>query len=263
MLAPRKLGRRRKRGAMAETRGFEPVPIAAILAGLSRAEPPRLVLLRRAAAGIGSSPGTLLCLSASFNPLTRAHAALIEQATRLFPPRETLLLLATVNVDKAVTGLPLDCRLDLLLRYANPRPGVSVGVVAYGRFADKLEAIRAAYPADTRVLFLLGFDTLVRLFDGKYYADREASLRRLFDGSEYVVANRDADPRAVETFLARPEVAPFAPRIHVVRLAADLASVSATEVRTLLSRGESVADLVPPEILAALMDAWRGLRPQP
>lgn len=236
------------------------MPIAAILAGLSLEEPPRLALLRRAPAGDAASPGTLLCLSASFNPMTTAHAGLIVEATRLFPPRETLLLLATANVDKAVTGLPLDRRLDLLLRYAERRPGVSVGVVAHGRFADKLKAIREAYPAGTRVVFLLGLDTLVRLFDGKYYNDREASLKQLFDESEYVVANRGADAlEAVETFLARPEIAPFAHRIHPVRLPAGLANVSATDVRGRLSRGEPVLDLVPSEILAALVDAWRDL----
>ena len=235
--------------------------IADLLAGVSPTDPPQLAFVRRAFAGIGVLPGTLLCLSASFNPMTMAHAVLIREGGRLVSPQETLLLLATVNVDKGVEGLPLERRFDLLHRFAESRPNVSVAAVGHGRFVDKLEAIRAAYPAGTRVVFLLGFDTLVRLFDPKYYADRGASLTRLFDGSECIVANRGGNaPSAVEAFLVRPEVAPFAHRIHVVRLPADLAAVSATEVRARLARGEPFGELVPPEIRPSLADWARRLR---
>jgi len=230
--------------------------IADRLAGLSPTKAPQLVFLRRAPEGIGGAPGTLLCLSASFNPMTVAHAVLVDEGSRLASPQEVLLLLATANVDKHGEGLPLEQRLDLLLRFAEPRPRVSVAAVYHGRFVDKLDGIRAAYPDATRVRFLLGFDTLVRLFDAKYYDDRDASLTRLFEGSECIVANRGENtPNVVDAFLGRPEVAPFAHRIRLVRLPMDLAAVSATEVRGRLSRGEPVADLVPPEIRAPIA-AW-------
>jgi nicotinic acid mononucleotide adenylyltransferase len=188
--------------------------------------------------------------------MTVAHTVLIREGSRLVSPQETLLLLATVNVDKSGEGLPLEQRFDLLLRFAESRSHVSVAAVGHGRFVDKLEAIRAAYPVGTRVVFLLGFDTLVRLFDPKYYTDREASLTRLFDGSECVVANRGGNASSdVEAFLTRPDVFPFAHRLHPVRLEADVAAVSATEVRARLSRGEPIAELVPPEIQPSL-EAW-------
>jgi nicotinic acid mononucleotide adenylyltransferase len=195
--------------------------------------------------------------------MTTAHTGLIEEASRLLPPREILLLLATANVDKGGEGLPLERRFDLLLRFAESRSNVSVAAVAHGRFVDKMEAIRAAYPSDTRLIFLLGFDTLVRLFDPKYYTDREASLTRLFDRSECIVANRVADTLSdIEAFVARPDVAPFAHRMHSIRLPAHLAAVAATDVRARLTRGEPIAELVPPEILASLEHWWRDLRQQ-
>lgn len=246
---------------MAESMRLAPGRIADLLAGLSQVEPPRLVFLRRAPAGVDALPETLLCLSASFNPMTVAHAALVHEGIRLVSPREILLLLATANVDKRGEGIPLEQRFDLLLRFAENRPRVSVAAVYHGRFVDKLDAIRAAYPTATRVVFLLGFDTLIRLFDPKYYTDRTGSLARLFAGSECVVANRGQHaPDAVQAFLARPDVAPFAERIHPVRLPARLAGLSATEIRARLSRGEPIAELVPPEILAPLEACWRGLR---
>lgn len=239
----------------------ERVRIADRLADLSPTRPPQLVFLRRAPAGIGGGPARLLCLSASFNPMTVAHAVLVDEGSGLVSPQEVLLLLATANVDKQSDGLPLEQRLDLLLRFAAPRPHVSVAAVYHGRFVEKLDAIRSAYPGETRVVFLLGFDTLVRLFDPKYYEDRDASLARLFTGCECIVANRGADtPHVVDAFLVRSEVAPFAHRIRVMRLPTDLAMVSATEVRRRLSRGEPVVELVPPEIQRPL-DAWgRRLR---
>jgi len=189
--------------------------------------------------------------------MTTAHAGLIEEASAVLPPHEVLLLVAIANVDKAIAGLPLHARLDLLGRFADRRPAVSIGVVAHGRFVDKLEAIRGAYPDDTRVVFLVGFDTIVRVFDAKYYADRAAALAALFRGSEFLVANRGADtPSVVTALLDRPDVAPFAHRIRVIRLPEHLADVSATEVRARLARGEAVTALVPPEISPSLA-AWR------
>lgn len=246
---------------MTERKRLNPARIAEILAGLNPAGPPRLAFLRRAAPGIRGRPGTLLCLSASFNPLTMAHAALVREGSRHIPAGEILLLLAIANVDKSGEGLPWARRFELLLRFAGSRPRLSVAAVHHGRFVDKLEAIRTAYPEATRVVFLLGFDTLVRLFDPKYYGDRKGSLTRLFDGSECIVANRGTDaPGAVEGFLARPDVAPFADRIHPIRLPGDLAAVSATEVRARLARKESIAGVVPPEIRPSLEAWWRGRR---
>jgi nicotinic acid mononucleotide adenylyltransferase len=244
-------------GFVRDTKELNPSRICEILAGLSLGAPPRLAFVRRAPEGIDARAATLLCLSASFNPMTMAHAALLREGRRVFPAQETLLLLATANVDKSGEGLPLERRFDLLLRFAESRSDMSVAAVAHGRFVDKMEAIRVAYPSDIRLIFLLGFDTLVRLFDPKYYTDREASLSQLFEGSECAVANRGADaPDAVERFITRPDVSPFTRRIHLIRLPADLAELSATAVRARLARGESIRDLVPPEILAPL-EAWR------
>ena len=122
-----------------------------------------------------------------------------------------------------------------------------MAAVAQGRFVDKMRAIHRSYPAGIRLIFLLGFDTLVRLFDPKYYTDREASLSALFDGSECVVGNRAPEPpEVVDAFLARPEVSPFAGRIRLVQLSPGLAEQSATL---------PITDLVPPE-LGEPLEAW-------
>ncbi len=226
-----------------------------LLAGLDPKGPPRLTFARRASAGIGERPAGLLCLSASFNPLTVAHVWLIREASWIVFPDEVLLLLARANVDKAVSGFPLERRLTLLTRFVETRPAFSVAACSHGRFVDKAAAIRTHYPAGTRVTFLVGFDTLVRLFDSKYYADREESLSALFKVSDFIAANRAPDPpEAITTFLTRPDVAHFAHRIRVIQLPPEIAAISATQIRSHLARGESVTDLVPPEIGPQLVE---------
>ncbi len=227
----------------------EEMRISGLLADLDLNGPPRLADIRKAPARIPATGGNLLCLSASFNPLTTAHVWLIQEASRLVPPDEVLLVLAKTNVDKGVTGFSLERRLLLLTRYAEARPNFSVAAASHGRFVDKAEAIRLHYPENTRLTFILGFDTLVRLFDAKYYSDSRAALGALFAQSDFVVANRAPEPpEAVQTFLDRPDVQPYATHIQIIRLPADIAAISATEIRTRLARGESATGLVPPEI---------------
>jgi nicotinamide-nucleotide adenylyltransferase len=224
-----------------------------LIADLDPAGPPRLGCVRRAPRGIGSSGGTLLCLSASFNPITQAHLRLIDEARALVSPQEVLLLLSLANVDKPIRGLPLERRVRLLLAVADTDPGVSVALASHGRFVEKSAAVRMAYPPGTRPHFLMGFDTLTRLFDPRYYTDSRAALAALFADGEVIAANRaPASPEALRAFLARPDVSPYADRIHPIRLPAEVAALSATEVRTRLAHGQPVAGLVPPETLPLL-----------
>jgi nicotinamide-nucleotide adenylyltransferase len=241
---------------MPESRRRVAAEVEAEVAALDPAGPPRLAFFRRAPGGLREQPGTLLCLSASFNPLTVAHERLVTDAGRLIASDEILLLLSRANVDKGVDGFPLADRLELLLGYAARRPTVSVAAVSHGRFVDKARAIRPRYPEGCRLLFLLGLDTLVRLFDPKYYADMAEELAALFAAAEVVASNRAPEPpEALHAFLDRPEVEPFRERIHPLALPADIAGVSATEVRRRLARGESPAGLVPPEILPLIQGA--------
>ncbi len=227
--------------------------LQAALAELPAGCPPRLAFLHRAPGDPGAGGDTLLCLSASFNPITLAHLALVRAAATLVPPGEVLLLLSLANVDKEMTGLSLERRAEILLAVAARRPAFSVALASHGRFVEKLAAIRACYPAAASPVFLLGADTLIRLFDPRYYTDRAAALERLFAGSRVIAATRAPHgPEALAAFLARPDVAPYAARIAAVELPAHLARISATDVRARLARGDSVAHLVPPEALPLL-----------
>jgi len=211
--------------------------------------PPQAAILRQAPEGVQRSGGVVGVMSASFNPPTRAHLRMTEEADRLCAFDEVLLLLARTNVEKDLYGAPLEARLLMMEALARPRPFCSVAAVSHPRFVDKAAALVPLYPAGADICFIVGYDTLVRLFDPRYYADMRGELEGLFTRARFVAANRgEHTPEAVRHFLDRPECRGFVDRIRVMELDARHAGMSSSEVRERLRRGEAVDDLVPEEV---------------
>lgn len=214
---------------------------------------PRIELVHRAESAI-SEPGKRLGIfSGSFNPLTLAHAKMIEDTIAEYQLDELLLLLAKANVDKTVFGLPLAARLLTLKRYTKNRGKFSVGVSSHGRYIDKVTALKVILPPETEFHFIVGYDTLVRIFDPKYYTDFHTELGELFVDARFIVANRaEADVETIASFMDQPEIRQYVPYVSCLLLPDVYAYMSSTEVRELLKRGEAIEHLVPPSILAML-----------
>ncbi|CZS98732.1 related to cytidylyltransferase family protein [Rhynchosporium agropyri] len=137
-------------------------------------------------------PKTIYILDSSFNPPTLAHARIIlsalQSSTSTSIPHRVLLLLAIQNADKAPKPASFEERLammeifagDLLAKFkssAVSQPeqnevGIDIGVTTLPYFAHKYPHISPseAYPLpETEQVHLIGYDTLVRLLDTKYY----------------------------------------------------------------------------------------------
>ena len=214
---------------------------------------PRIELVHRAEPPISERGKKLGIFSGSFNPLTLAHTKMIEDTITEYQLDELLLLLAKANVDKGVFGLPLAARLLTLERYTKIREKFSVGVSSHGRYIDKVTALKAILPAETEFHFIVGYDTLVRIFDPKYYTDFHAELGELFIEARFIVANRgESDIQTIESFLNQPEIRRYIPYVSCLLLPDVYAYMSSTEVRELLKRGESIEHLVPSSILTML-----------
>ncbi|KAI4199359.1 MAG: hypothetical protein LQ350_004648 [Teloschistes chrysophthalmus] len=143
---------------------------------------------------------TLHVLDSSFNPPTRAHLRIALSALRssTYPkPHRLLLLLATQNADKAPKPAAFEQRLammtvfaqDLLDKYSTSPSqntssyeanrddlAVDIGVTKKPYYNDKAVAIEESRQyADAKTneqpqqVHLLGFDSLIRLLDRKYY----------------------------------------------------------------------------------------------
>ncbi|KAL9098739.1 MAG: hypothetical protein Q9163_005654 [Psora crenata] len=139
-------------------------------------------------------PKTLYILDSSFNPPTLAHLRICTTAllhdskakAQEYGRKRLLLLLATHNADKAPTPASFEQRVTMmalfaqdLLRQLAPQlthhttPAVDVGVTKLPLFVDKVREIEQSGEygdgKELEQVHLIGFDTLTRLLDTKYY----------------------------------------------------------------------------------------------
>lgn len=127
---------------------------------------------------------TLYVLDSSFNPPTRAHYRIARSALLQdhgSSPKRLLLLLATQNADKATMPTSLGDRLMMMTLFAEellndihqdePPLTVDVGLIKQPYFHDKAAAIDESdvYQEQPQQVHLIGFDTLIRIFNTKYY----------------------------------------------------------------------------------------------
>ena len=164
-------------------------------------------------------PRILYVLDSSFNPPTRAHLRIASSALleRLEPDSRLLLLLATQNADKPSKPALFEDRLTMMELFANDLrshlatstasqgqtssmehiPAIDIGVTKKPYFIDKASAIEASgiYPAPLEQVHLTGYDTLIRIFNAKYYPPEHtlAPLAPLFSQHRLRVTLRPSD----------------------------------------------------------------------
>lgn len=221
------------------------------LEGLDPQAPPQWRWVHRARPGAQR----IGVLSASFNPPTRAHVALVETAQEAFYLEESVLLLAITHVEKPLAEFGLRERLEMLQAIALGRPGWSVALCNRARFFEKARALRAAVGEGPELFFIVGGDTMVRLFDPRYYLDlpMASALEQFFQTARLLVAPRSPwDRSSLEAFLKDPTRETYRARIAFLPLDPAFGTLSSSEVRRRLAQGEPVDTLVPPEILPRL-----------
>jgi len=167
-------------------------------------------------------PKTLYILDSSFNPPHLAHfriaASALDSSDSTAPSKRLLLLLATQNADKDHKPAALEHRLammtifaeDLLRSLSKERKEagsitVDIGITKLPYFIDKSAAITSSGiyqpdPSQTgeasiEQVHLIGYDTLIRLLDTKYYPPQQTlePLQGLFQRHRLRVTYRQAD----------------------------------------------------------------------
>ncbi|KAF2490814.1 Nucleotidylyl transferase [Lophium mytilinum] len=168
-------------------------------------------------------PKTLYILDSSFNPPSIAHLALATSALRDSSPTDAtphrlLLLFATQNADKAPSPASYTHRLALMTLFAedlshslasSSSPSTSelssipidIGLTTAPYYTDKSAAIATteppAYFSYPVHVHLVGFDTLIRFCNPKYYPNHSPPLSALapfFEaGHKLRVTERPAD----------------------------------------------------------------------
>jgi nicotinic acid mononucleotide adenylyltransferase len=182
--------------------------------------------------------------------------ALVEAARAAFALEEGVFLLTLLHVEKPLVGFGMPERLRMLLAIARARPACSVALCNRPRFFEMAQALREAVGEGPELFFLMGGDTLVRLFDPRYYPDMalEAALEVLFATAP--PGRRAPPPMGSPRPGGLPKRSRPAPPIGSASPSSLFPpispGISSTEVRQRLARGEPVDDQVPPEILPDL-----------
>jgi nicotinic acid mononucleotide adenylyltransferase len=222
---------------------------ARALRALAEAPEPNARLVSGTAPPAG---GRLGLLAGSFNPPTLAHVTLAEVGLASGRLDRVAWVLSTRTVDKeVVSGAALEDRLLLLdlLGEADPRLGTLV--VNRGLYVDQATIARAAFPSLGALVFLVGFDKVVQIFDPRYYDDRDADLERLFGLATFLVAPRGADDAdALAALLRRPENGRFAGAVEPLNLPPALRDVASSQVRQAVRGGTDVEHAVPTVVRA-------------
>jgi nicotinamide-nucleotide adenylyltransferase len=192
----------------------------------------------------------------SFDPMTVAHAALAEGLEM-----DLVLLVyspATLPKEAAPSGPPHPPLLDeedrvaSMLAWSTRRPDTGVGICSHGLYADQAEAAAAAFPR-AQLVFGVGSDKVLQLFDPRWYGDRDADLDRLFALAEVAYAVRAGDREHLQATLRRNRR--WAPRLRRIELPPRIAGLSSRAVRAAVARGEDVSGSVPPEVLPFVLSS--------
>ncbi len=226
---------------------FSPLP-KGWLDRLSKSKQSEILLMRRAPKGI-QKKGRLGIFPASFNPPTMAHLALIKEARKQGQLDEILILLDIQAMDKKPIGAAFEDRLTMLKRAFGRDAKISMGVSNRGLFLEKLKPLREYYPSPVSFFFIVGFDTIARVLDRKYYRNRKPSLDALFSQSHFLVANRgEYQERALEILFRRREIKGYKENVSFMTLPVKFSSLSSTLVRKSIAEGEPIDKWVPASV---------------
>ena len=215
-----------------------------------RVKKPTVLILKKAEKGI-LEKGRLGIIPGSFNPPTKAHLGLIKSAMSVVLADEILVLLDLKAMDKRPFGATWEERAAMLEILFRENSKVSVGLSNRGFFLDKIELLKKSYPSPIELVFIVGFDTILRVMDEKYYQDRRKSLDRLFEKCKFLVASReDQEEAAFEEFVGRKENKRYREKISFFPLPKIYSCLSSSFVRKKIGEGKSVNRMVPASVLS-------------
>lgn len=152
-----------------------------------------------------TQPKTLYILDSSFNPPSIAHFTLASSALKNSAPLEKspfrlLLLFSTHNADKAPSPASFVQRIALMTAFAEDlsqslkngaissnddirNVSIDIGLTKEPYYSDKSTAIAQATPpvyvSNPRHVHLVGYDTLIRFCNPKYYPNHDPPLSAL------------------------------------------------------------------------------------
>jgi nicotinic acid mononucleotide adenylyltransferase len=179
----------------------------------------------------------VIVFTGSFNPPTTAHIAMLQEARRYTRQHEPMHLYAAMSkhtVDKESVERPLLLDRIVLLQKLLHRRVPDTGILLFNRglYVDQAEAVQRSFPEVKRIFFLMGFDKIVQILDPRYYQDRDAALRDLFQRAELLVAPRGNDGvQELGELIQQSQNRQFARYIHPLPLNRAYRNISSSQIR--------------------------------
>lgn len=193
--------------------------------------------------GGGEPESRVAVLPSAYNPPTRAHLELLRVAGEAEGVGSVAALLTTRNVVKGLFGASLAHRAGMLLALCQEDSGFTVFVTNQARIADQAKLLGSAL-AGAGVDMVVGYDTLVRVFDPRYYATMHEELAVFFAEHRLIASNREGHgAKEIRGYLERPEVRLFAGRILVSEISDEAAALSSTSAREAIAAGREPNEL--------------------
>jgi nicotinate-nucleotide adenylyltransferase len=180
-------------------------------------------------------PRKLGVLPGSFNPPTVAHLELALAAAAHVD--EVLLVVPSVFPHKDYSGATMEQRVAML-ESAGLTISHSIAITEQGLFRDIARECREHYAGGVRLYFLCGRDAAERILAWDY--GRPGVVEEMLQDFELLVAPRGGH------FEPPPQ---FRHRIHSLALGGEHDSVSSSEVRERIARGQRWEHLVPEPIV--------------
>ena len=179
-------------------------------------------------------------LAGAFNPVTRAHLALVEAALKVVD--EVICVVPRVYPHKELHGADLPTRVEMLHRAGNL---YRVMVCERGLFADIASELRLQYP-NAEMSFICGRDAAERVIHWNYGHPR--AIERMLADFRLLVASRQGELNAPRHL--RHRVEPLA-------LPGHFDDVSSTEVRRRIAAGLAWEHMVPEPIIGMVRRVYR------
>ena len=157
---------------------------------LSNSDVPRVVSFTEA----DLLKGRVAVLPASFNPPTLAHLELLDLSKAVTGTHSAAAMLTTQNVSKIIHEESLRHRLAMLMA-VRLTSDLHVLGCNKARIVDQALVLSATFP-NCLFDFIVGFDTLIRFFDERFYDNSQSMTRELsvfFTGCRLITANRNDD----------------------------------------------------------------------
>ncbi|CAR29051.1 hypothetical protein ZYGR_0W00790 [Zygosaccharomyces rouxii] len=221
-----------------------------------------------------TDPKLLLVLDSSFNPPHSAHQNLVDRAVRHYKNQSfhVLLLLSVNNADKAPKPATFDKRMEMMCLMADnlqtKNISTSVGITTSAKFVDKDRIIREHFSSRGLISYLVGFDTIVRILDPKYYLPQSLSeaLKEFMASTNFFCLTRNSGPELDKQMRYCSDISqglyePTIPRKWGNKIQLEVndekyASVCSSNIREAVLNDcttEDLQDQLPPSILEYIM----------